>query len=373
MKKIITLLLTAYTSITLAAGPETVAFSNRSLWPETINSNLSFDRASRAEILIFANSLNTLANQDADTLKSKLRIKQVNRASVVNIKHLLFERLLKNWQSAAVTCTDTDIFCAKIDSEAKMIEAALNLAAKIPKEYQAWYINTAKFHENYAGELLRLAALFPAISSEIDTFSSIEHNGVELPDRQFLLTFDDGPTAQNGYTDRLLDILNKANLRTTFYMLGENLQTRLKQSSAIELQKTFNNQCIALHGWQHQSHAKWSLWQNSVLDTQKLVKTTFPEQYRPWFRPPYGQRLADSAEFFKKNGLQVALWNIDSQDWNSHVSGDDAAQRVFTLMLLWRHGVILFHDIHPKALLAVPKLIEYSQQTGVTWKDCQTY
>ncbi|MBV5274363.1 MAG: hypothetical protein JZU52_12225 [Lamprocystis purpurea] len=35
-----------------AYGPDTVAFADRSLWPETMNSTAAFDRASRAEILV---------------------------------------------------------------------------------------------------------------------------------------------------------------------------------------------------------------------------------------------------------------------------------------------------------------------------------
>ena len=133
-----------------------------------------------------------------------------------------------------------------------------------------------------------------------------------------------------GTTDKLLDILKSNDLHASFYMLGERLEARLKQSDAGSLVASFQGQCVALHGWKHDSHAKIENWQQSVLDTRDLVKATFPQQYTPWFRPPYGQRRPDSVEFFRKNGLGVALWNIDSQDWNSHVSGIDARRSVFT-------------------------------------------
>jgi hypothetical protein len=41
--------------------------------------------------------------------------------------------------------------------------------------------------------------------------------------------------------------------------------------------------------------------------------------------------------------------------------------RVLTLMLLWRHGVVLFHDVHPAARKALPALLDVG---GVTWLDC---
>jgi peptidoglycan/xylan/chitin deacetylase (PgdA/CDA1 family) len=323
--------------------------------------------------LVFAEVLSEIAQQNDIALQTQLHIKKANLASVRHIRDKLTARLLKNWQMASASCVVGDMFCQKINTSQEMIAAGKELADNLPKPYRSWYLNARLFHKNYANELIRLAALFPAVSSEIDIFSTLEHDGFELPDRQFLLTFDDGPTNQKGNTDALLPLLSKGNIHASFYMLGERLQARLKQNNPETLAKNFQGQCAALHGWEHQSHAKWTKWQSSVTDTRDLVKATLPGQYRPWFRPPYGQRKPDSGGFFKKNGLQVALWNIDSQDWNSHVTGKDAAQRVFTLMLLWRHGVILFHDVHPKALVAVPWLLEHVLDTGISWKDCQTY
>ena len=82
------------------------------------------------------------------------------------------------------------------------------------------------------------------------------------------------------------------------------------------------------------------------------------------------ERTADSGAFFAANHIRVMLWNIDSQDWNRKISAEQARQRVLSLMLLWRHGVILFHDIHPKAKVAIPWLLEQTRASGVQWVDC---
>ncbi|WP_175748528.1 polysaccharide deacetylase family protein [Burkholderia pyrrocinia] len=104
-----------------------------------------------------------------------------------------------------------------------------------------------------------------------------------------------------------------------------------------------------------------------------FASSSLPSSYVPLFRPPYGQRRADSGAFFDAQGLRVALWNIDSQDWNSKMDADQVKQRVLTLMLLWRRGVILFHDIHAKAWAVVPWLVEQTSGTGLQWVDCHTY
>jgi len=65
------------------------------------------------------------------------------------------------------------------------------------------------------------------------------------------------------------------------------------------------------------------------------------------------------------------LWNIDSQDWSKAVDSRAASQRVQPLMLLWRSGVILFHDTHDKAAKALPALFETNRGNGVQWVDCR--
>ncbi|GEM_PF-5354067 len=107
------------------------------------------------------------------------------------------------------------------------------------------------------------------------------------------------------------------------------------------------------------------------MKTTALVHDNLQAMYAPLFRPPYSQRKADSASVFGEKNLKVALWNIDSQDWNNSVSADEASQRVLTLMLLWRHGVILFHDIHSKAQSAVPYRLSQFKDSGMEWMPCR--
>jgi hypothetical protein len=40
-----------------------------------------------------------------------------------------------------------------------------------------------------------------------------------------------------------------------------------------------------------------------------------------------------------------------------------------TLMLIKRHGVLLFHDVHPKAKVALP-VIFGKLGAAVEWRDC---
>jgi hypothetical protein len=39
-------------------------------------------------------------------------------------------------------------------------------------------------------------------------------------------------------------------------------------------------------------------------------------------------------------------------------------------MLLWRRGIILFHDTHAKASEALPRIWRETRGSGVRWVDC---
>lgn len=350
----------------LAAPP--IATLDRSPWPEALTSPALFDVASRAEILTFAKALLASEVLDESGLKQRLGLTQIDLDSIDRLRHRLWQRLLSNYQRAQKSCEQDASFCYFVEDMHSLREAVQKFQLDEDSFYWHWAEPSRLFHEDYLDELLRMAALFPQSSNEMVRFGEHERDGDELNDRVFLLTFDGGPTAT---TDGLIDYLRQQKLRAAFFVLGNDLQARLDSSSAGAVQALFKHQCVGLLGWQYRSHRYWQDWEGSILRSKALVRSVLPENYLPMFRPPYGQRRADSGEFFQAQGLQVALWNIDAQDATGKLSADQVAQRVLTLMLLWRHGVIAFHDIQNKASTVLPWLLKSTAQSGLGWQDCQ--
>ena len=356
-----------------AAGPAVPAMLDRSVWPEHLTTPVLFDVASRAEILAFAHALLASESQDETGLKARLGLKKINMVSLNLIRQRLWARLLENYQFAQQSCEQDASFCVLVEDMEMLRERAENFQVADDSFYAAWAAPSRAFHERYLNELLRMAALFPLVSSEIERYNSDELTGDELNDRAFLLTFDSGPTVVGGTTDWLTEYLRQQKLNAAFFVLGKNMQMRLEKSSVPEVQGLYKQQCVGLQGWEYRSHSQWFDWQNSVQRSAVLLQQVLPDNYLPLFRPPYGHRRADSAEYFRAQGLKVSLWNIDSQDWNRNISAQQASERVLTLMLLWRRGVIVFHDIHNKVETALPWLIANTAQSGLQWQDCHDY
>jgi peptidoglycan-N-acetylglucosamine deacetylase len=359
-------------AIAFADGPATVAKADHSLWPQPINTSAGFDKASRASILVYVGVLKEMQKQSDAQMMANFKIKSINRTSVEKWLKKEQNIALQNYRAAMNSCSAQDWTCvAELSNPEALTQTATKAVAKTPENLMAWRTNVQEFSRAYVAEQMRLAALFPKVTSEIDIFNDQEWNGDTIPDKRFFLSFDDGPTAASGSTDATLNMLFQHKKNAVFFVLGENLNNRSNGSNSAGLQSLYKNQCMASHGWQHQSHAKWEQWQDSIRRTQTLLNKSFSsDQVLPYFRPPYGQRKSDSGAFFKAEGLQVALWNIDSQDWNAKVSADDISNRMITLMLIKRRGMLLFHDVHPKAKAALPSMFSRFGD-AVSWGDCK--
>ena len=353
------------------AAPGDVATLDRSTWPEQLNSPTLFDVASRAEILMFTRVLLASESLDEASLAQRLGLRTINLESINNLRQRMWQRLLTNYNYAQQSCDQDASFCFLVEDMDTLRQQAAKFQVSDESYYIKWAEPSRLFHAQYLDEQLRKAALFPQTSSEVDRFGDYERNGDQMHDRLFLLTFDSGANAVPDNTAWAAEYLRKSNMSGTFFVLGKDIQARLADRSVASLQATYSKQCIGAQGWEFRSHSHWQDWQDSVRRSVELVKSKLPENYVPLFRPPDGQRRSDAERFFKSQGLQVALWDIDAQDGAGKLKANQSGQRVLSLMLLWRHGVINFNVKQDALKTAMPWLITQTAQSGIGWQDCQ--
>ncbi|MCJ2370494.1 polysaccharide deacetylase family protein [Pseudomonas sp. RGM 3321] len=353
-----------------AAVPVTATI-DRSVWPERLETPGLFDVASRAEILAFAHELYLSERLDEEGLKQRLGLRFVNVPSLNVVRHRLWLRLLENYQNAQKSCEQDANFCVLVEDMDQLRQRAEEFQVSNDSFYANWARPAAAFHQRYLNELLFMAALFPQTSSEIERYNSDEMSGDEMPDRTFMLNFESGPSPADGGTDWLADFMRQQKMTATFFVLGKSLQERLDSTSAISLQALYRQQCVGIQGWEYRSHSQWLDWQDSVQRSAALVQRLLPDNFVPLFRPPYGHRRADSGDFFRAEHLRVSLWNIDAEDNTGRLSAEQVGDRVLTLMLLWRKGTVVFHDVANKAQSALPLLLANTAQSELTWDDCR--
>jgi peptidoglycan/xylan/chitin deacetylase (PgdA/CDA1 family) len=365
-------LLFLFTVATHAGGPEKIAKSDRSLWPYKITSSAAFDFASKMEMLVFAGVLDGYDALTGDSLKTKLKLKSVSMPSVQAWKDKIKNVLLANFHALGNMPAHDPLPVPTPRSWNDVITTSGKLKQRVPANLSAWYANATDFYHGYVYEQLRLAALFPRTSSEILTLQPTEVSGTEYGDRQFLLTFDDGPSPASGNTDKLIATLVSHHLNGVFFVVGDMLQARLKAGSVQKLRTLYNPVVVGSHGKVHKQHPKYEGWAESISFTDHLIDSVIADNHvAKYFRPPYGQRNDQMITYLDERNTRVMLWNIDSQDWNATITPREVADRVTTLMLLWRRGIILFHDTHSKANTALPMILDALNGATVQWLDAK--
>jgi peptidoglycan/xylan/chitin deacetylase (PgdA/CDA1 family)/uncharacterized caspase-like protein len=198
--------------------------------------------------------------------------------------------------------------------------------------------------------------------------SDLEVYGNNLPPKTFVLTFDDGPHAR--YTDQILNILRKHNVKSVFFELGENLGS-LKQNkvvptraSAAAVRLIESGETIGSHGYSHNVLPKMSDSEvaKEFDETNRMLKSVINVD-PVLFRPPYGERDVKVLAAIGAHNMKSVMWNIDSDDWADPVS-KSIANRVIRDARRLNHGIILLHDIHERTIDAVPLIIETLQNEG---------
>lgn len=348
-------------------GQRNFAKIDRTTWPNPINSKVDFDVASKMEMLVFVEVFKNFMSLNSSELALKVGVKTANEKSVTEWEGKTKNLLVNNFNNLLDESLSVFVPIKKnMDwNYLKMIELNKN----IPPSLENWYKQSKIFYQDYLSELYRLATLNPRITSEIAKLDETEVTGDNFEQKHFLLTFDDGPTSQNGNTDKLVKVLNENNLKGIFFVLGDNFNQRLEFTSAKSLEMLYGQNLVASHGKIHKSHQKFPEWQNSIDYTQNVIKSNVKSKMMVYFRPPYGQRNKALIDYLNNHQSKVVLWNMDSQDWNKDITARQVADRQITLMLLWRKGILLFHDVHSKAQTAVPIIKEYFKKANINWVD----
>lgn len=194
-------------------------------------------------------------------------------------------------------------------------------------------------------------------------------DGTELPPKTLLLTFDDGPHAR--YTDAILAVLKKYNLQAVFFEVGHNIGTvdadgavKLGPGAAASARILQAGSALGNHSYTHPLLPKMDPagYTREIDNTNSLLKAVLKGN-PVLFRPPYGAQNAGILGLVESNNEKSMIWNIDSMDWADPVA-NSVAQRVLKQVEQQGRGVILFHDIHRRALDALPGLIETLQAQG---------
>ncbi|TDC86698.1 hydrolase, partial [Nonomuraea deserti] len=166
------------------------------------------------------------------------------------------------------------------------------------------------------------------------------------------LTFDDGP---GRYTDTLLRHLAAHRARATFFVVGQNVAA----NPGIVRRTYAAGHEIAGHTWSHADLTKLSATgiRSQLTRTDRAIKAATGVTPR-LIRPPYG---AFNTAVRLQSPRPLVMWSVDTLDWLHRDSARVARKAVRSA----RPGsIILFHDIHPTTVRAIPRVLRKLSARG---------
>lgn len=153
---------------------------------------------------------------------------------------------------------------------------------------------------------------------------------------QAVLTFDDGPDPDA--TPAVLESLDSAGLRATFFLVGEQLSAH----PGIADQILRGGHEIGVHGFGHDRHDRLDS-QRSYDDVARgfaAVQELIGAAPR-WYRPPFGKMSDAAMSACLDLGLGPVYWSAWGHDWE-----DVGPERIAALACaqLGEGGILLLHD-----------------------------
>lgn len=193
----------------------------------------------------------------------------------------------------------------------------------------------------------------------------------EGKEKVIYLTFDDGP---GKYTEELLDILKKYNIKATFFVTNQ-----FKKYVYLIKEEYENDHVVAVHTLTH----KWSIYKSvetymkDFNDMNDIIEK-YTGSRSKIFRFPGGSSNTISRSYstgvvkaisskMSKKGYVYYDWNVDSEDALG-ASTSKITKNVIDGISHHQVSVVLMHDIKKNSIDAIEDIINYGLANGYTFE-----
>jgi peptidoglycan/xylan/chitin deacetylase (PgdA/CDA1 family) len=188
--------------------------------------------------------------------------------------------------------------------------------------------------------------------------------------RRVTLSFDNGPTP--GITERVLEILDRAAIRSTFFVIGRNLAD--PAAASVVRQAHAAGHWIGNHTFSHSvalgDRPDPDYAACEIGNTQRAIaEFSHPNRlFRPYGNSGLiGPHLLSQAAvaYLLANRFQTVLWNSVPGDWKD-VAG--WVERCVAEVLENEWSVVVLHDIEDGCLPRLPELLQRLNDLGVIYE-----
>ena len=178
-------------------------------------------------------------------------------------------------------------------------------------------------------------------------------------EKKIYLTFDAG--FENGNTEKILDALKENNVKATFFLVGNYLET----CPEIVKRMVEEGHIVGNHTYHHRDMATLTTKEafvKELTDLEALYGEITESDMPKFYRPPQGKYSEEQLQWAKEEGYKTCFWSLAYVDWDEkkQPTKEEAMEK-------------LTKRIHPGAIVLLHSTSstngEIMSELIKTWKD----
>lgn len=182
----------------------------------------------------------------------------------------------------------------------------------------------------------------PIANASAEYLAKYDGYYAEITDKKVLyLTFDAG--YENGYTEKILDVLKKHDAPAAFFLVGNYIQT----SPELVKRMAAEGHLVGNHTYTHPDMSEIST-KDAFADELAQLETAYQEvtgQELPhYYRPPQGKYSEANLKMAKELGYKTIFWSLAYVDW--YESDQPTKEEAFDKLVPRVHpgAIVLLHS-----------------------------
>lgn len=198
-----------------------------------------------------------------------------------------------------------------------------------------------------------------------------KYNGISMGNRDsnnVYLTFDCG--YENGYTEKILDILKETDVKATFFITGHYLNSaqdivkRMIEEGHIVGNHTVNHKCLP--------DISDEEIKDEVMKLHNAVYEKFGYEMK-YFRPPKGEFSERVIDTVNKIGYTTVMWSSAYDDWDNEKQNREEYGKNKIIENIHNGCVLLLHSTSKDNSVILGDVIKEIKNMGYEFKNINEF
>lgn len=185
-------------------------------------------------------------------------------------------------------------------------------------------------------------------------------------EKKIYLTFDAG--YENGNTDKILNALKDNNVKATFFLVGNYLETNPETvKRMVEEGHTIGN-----HTCRHKNMDTLKTEEDFIKeleDLEKLYKEIIGTDMPKFYRPPQGTYSEMQLQWAKQRGYKTCFWSLAYVDWDENKQPDKQEAMEKLTKRIHPGAIVLLHSTSSTNGEIIGDIIKEWKKMGYTFGE----